>query len=292
MINFSIIIPHYNIPQLLVRCVRSIPVREDIQVIVVDDCSPNADGYLSCYPELSRPYLEFYSTPKGGSAGRARNIGLQHAKGRWLIFVDADDILPEDIEQTFDQYVDRPEDVVLFDYVSVMNDNLELHSERDPKYHKLICNYLKDQDEGYIRYTYDPLWGKWVKKSLVDAHGLRFDETRWGNDGYFSLSVGIHAKTLLVQDKVAYILTQREGSLAGNFCGTTQEVETRLKVALKMQSLLVKHNLPVRYSRVPFISYIMNRDYSRFQALCITLKCWKYPRFMLLELSRIIRNLK
>ena len=38
-INYSIIIPHYNVPNLLLRCVRSIPVREDIQVIVVDDCS-------------------------------------------------------------------------------------------------------------------------------------------------------------------------------------------------------------------------------------------------------------
>ena len=35
--QFSIIIPHYNIPDLLMRCLESIPVSEDIQVIVVDD---------------------------------------------------------------------------------------------------------------------------------------------------------------------------------------------------------------------------------------------------------------
>ena len=62
---FSIIIPHYDIPDLLMRCLKSIPVSEDIQVIVVDDNSPDADTYLERYPELSRPYLEFIRTTKG-----------------------------------------------------------------------------------------------------------------------------------------------------------------------------------------------------------------------------------
>ena len=37
--NYSIIIPHKNIPELLQRCLDSIPKREDIQIIVVDDNS-------------------------------------------------------------------------------------------------------------------------------------------------------------------------------------------------------------------------------------------------------------
>ncbi|MBQ5445892.1 MAG: glycosyltransferase family 2 protein, partial [Lachnospiraceae bacterium] len=88
---FSIIIPHYDIPDLLMRCLKSIPVSKEIQVIVVDDNSPEADTYLEKYPELSRPYLEFIRTTKGGGAGYARNIGLEHAKGEWLLFADADD---------------------------------------------------------------------------------------------------------------------------------------------------------------------------------------------------------
>lgn len=63
------------------RCLKSIPVSEDIQVVVVDDNSPDADSYLERYPELSRPYLEFIRTTKGGGAGYARNVGLDHAKG-------------------------------------------------------------------------------------------------------------------------------------------------------------------------------------------------------------------
>lgn len=40
--NYTIIIPHYNIPSLLERCISSIPQRNDIQIIVIDDCSPNS----------------------------------------------------------------------------------------------------------------------------------------------------------------------------------------------------------------------------------------------------------
>ena len=56
-------------------------MRRDVQVIVVDDCSPGATEYTIKYPELSRPFVEFYSTTEGGSAGRARNVGLQKDAG-------------------------------------------------------------------------------------------------------------------------------------------------------------------------------------------------------------------
>ena len=112
---YSIIIPHYNIPELLVRCLKSIPVREDIQVIVVDDCSPNADTYKERFLEIfSRPNLEWYSTPIGGSAGRARNIGLEHANGKWLIFLDSDDMLVDGVETILRNVQSRTEDIIYY----------------------------------------------------------------------------------------------------------------------------------------------------------------------------------
>lgn len=93
MINYSIIIPHHNIPDLLGRCLRSIPEREDVQVIVVDDNSPGNENYLRDIPELSRKNVEFYITKDGLGAGHARNVGLSHAIGKWLVFSDSDDFL-------------------------------------------------------------------------------------------------------------------------------------------------------------------------------------------------------
>ena len=112
--TYSIIIPHKEIPDLLMRCLRSIPVSEDIQVIVVDDNSADADTYLDTYPELSRPYLEFIRTKTGGGAGYARNVGLDHAKGKWILFADADDFFVEDMHDIISSYVDSEADVIYF----------------------------------------------------------------------------------------------------------------------------------------------------------------------------------
>ena len=122
--TFSIIIPHKEIPDLLMRCLKSIPVSEDIQVIVVDDNSTGADTYLDKYPELSRPYLEFVRTTKGGGAGYARNVGLEHAKGKWILFADADDFFVDDMYGIICSYADSEADVIFFKNKAVLSDNI------------------------------------------------------------------------------------------------------------------------------------------------------------------------
>lgn len=80
--NYSFIIPHYNTPLLLLRCINSIPIRKDIQIIIVDDCSPNTEELRMVIKQVKQiPYVEFYNTPQNGGAGLARNIGITHAIG-------------------------------------------------------------------------------------------------------------------------------------------------------------------------------------------------------------------
>ena len=279
--DFTIIIPHYNIPDLLMRCLRSIPVREDIQVIVVDDCSPGAASYLEKYPDLSRPYLEFYSTPRGGSAGRARNIGVEHARGRWLSFVDADDLLPDDISETFAQMRDCEEELIIMDYRQAMTHDLSVESNRAPWYHDFLMQYLKDGDPSKLRYLFDPMWGKLVKRELVEREHLRFDETRWGNDCYFSISAGVLAQSVRVYPHVGYILTQREGSLADNYCGTIDEMTVRTNIALRVKRLLIDHQVSLRYSPVGRIDGVMRQHYGYLQRISIAFRLWRHPRFAL-----------
>ena len=128
--TFSIIIPHYDIPDLLMRCLKSIPVSEDIQVIVVDDNSPDADTYLEKYPELSRSYLEFIRAQKNGGAGYARNIGLDHAKGKWLLFADADDFFVDDMYDIITTHAESDADVIYFRKQAVYSDDINRKSTR------------------------------------------------------------------------------------------------------------------------------------------------------------------
>ena len=91
MINYSIIIPHKNIPKLLQRCLNSIPQRDDLEIIVVDDNSDPSIVDFGQFPGAGRSDVSFFFDKSGKGAGRARNIGLQHAQGKWLLFADADD---------------------------------------------------------------------------------------------------------------------------------------------------------------------------------------------------------
>ena len=242
-INYSIIIPHYNIPDLLMRCLKSIPVREDIQVIVVDDCSPDANRYLKDYPELSRPYLEYYSTTQGGSAGRARNVGLDHAKGKWLIFLDADDLLTDDAEQILDETIDRQEDIIFYNTTCVMSDDLSKKSDRN-FYDHYFVEFPIDHDEIPLRYRFQSLWGKVIRGDMVRTNNIRFDEIRYANDVYFSCMTGHHARTIAVIDKPFFIVTERRGSLASSQFSdkriSLEECQIRFDVSVKIKLLHFK----------------------------------------------------
>lgn len=90
-IKYSIIIPHKNSPDLLKRCLESIPDRTDIQVVVVDDNSSSAIIDWNLERANFKGNVELVLTKEGLGAGFARNKGLTYIKGKWVLFADADD---------------------------------------------------------------------------------------------------------------------------------------------------------------------------------------------------------
>ena len=223
--TFSIIIPHYDIPDLLMRCLKSIPVLEDIQVIVVDDNSPDADTYLERYPELSRPYLEFICAPKNGGAGYARNIGLDHAKGKWQLFADADDFFVGNMYDIINTHVESDADVIYFRKQAVYSDDINRKSTRSGYLDRIMDIYLKTGDELPVRTRHHVPWGKMIKKSLIEKHHVRFEEIKYSNDILFSVHVGCLAKKIEAIDTVLYVVTSREGSLHSGSCTKTDDIQ-------------------------------------------------------------------
>ena len=249
--KFSIIIPHKDIPDLLTRCLKSIPVSEDIQVIVVDDNSSDADTYLERYPELSRPYLEFVRTTKGGGAGYARNVGLEHAKGKWLLFADADDFFVEDMYDIISSYIDSEADVIFFKKKSVLSENASIKADRCAYINQYIDQYLSDGDEWPIRYNMYVPWGKMVRRELISKNNIRFDEVKYSNDVYFSLLVGYYAGTIEAINRVLYVVTSRSDSLTADFCSKPNELRIRSEVQFRMEKFLFQHHIG-RESGMPY----------------------------------------
>ena len=241
--RYSIIIPHYDIPDLLMRCLKSIPVSEDIQVIVVDDNSPNADTYLERYPELSRPYLEFIRTPKNGGAGYARNIGLDHAKGKWLLFADADDFFVDNMYDIITTHAESDADVIYFQKRAVYSNDINRKSPRSGYLDRIMDIYLKTGDELPVRTRYYVPWGKMIKKSLVERHHIRFEEIRYANDILFSTYVGCFAKKIEAIDSVLYVVTSREGSMTYDYGKRTDELKIRAGAFFRSDAFLFQKGL-------------------------------------------------
>lgn len=255
MPTFSIIIPHYNIPDLLMRCLRSIPVSEDIQVIVVDDNSPDADTYLEKYPELRRPYLEFIRTTKGGGAGYARNVGLDHAKGRWLLFADADDFYTDNMYEIITSHVDSKADVIYFKKRSVLSENITKYANRSDYINKVIDQYFETSDEIPIKIIFRVPWAKMIRMDIINNSGLRFDETKYANDYYLMVFIGLKASQIEVSREVLYTVTLRKGSLTSSFCHKKGELEIRAEVCFRVEIMIKKFGVDIKQLH-PFNKYL------------------------------------
>ena len=214
-LNYSVIIPHKNIPNLLQRCLDSIPRREDLEIIVVDDNSDSTIVDFDDFPGLSDPTVKVIFTKKGGGAGYARNIGLREAKGKWLLFADSDDFFSGNSDEIFCDYEKvNIIDIVFFKSESVKSNDLSAVKSRGEKYNNWVEESMhKGEIVDGIRYGIKPPWGKMVKRDFVEKYDIVFDEVLSSNDVMFSIKCGSYAKKIELDDRILYISTVREKSL-------------------------------------------------------------------------------
>lgn len=226
--NYSIIIPHKNIPYLLQRCLNSIPQRKDIEIIIVDDNSNPIIVDFKQFPGNNRINTKLIFTKEGKGAGYARNIGLKHAKGKWIIFADADDYFTENFTQLLNQYINVGADLIYFKPRSTSYYSTRKESERVKTYQQLF-----NGEEKFLRYAYITPWGKFIKRSFIKKNQFKFDETRWGNDAYFMTQVATTAKDILITHDYLYVVEEREGSLTNEKVQTKEEIICRLSIDIR-----------------------------------------------------------
>ncbi len=94
----SVIVPVYNIKELLPKCVESIrnQTYTNLEIILVDDGSTDGTGKLCDELGAKDSRIQVFHKENGGSSS-ARNLGIQNAKGDYLGFVDSDDYIEPDM---------------------------------------------------------------------------------------------------------------------------------------------------------------------------------------------------
>lgn len=89
----SVVIPMYNCAPVIARCLDSIDYKDCEIVVVNDGSTDNGAEVVSLYSE-THPNVRLINKPNGGVSS-ARNLGIEKAKGKYIVFVDADDYLAQ-----------------------------------------------------------------------------------------------------------------------------------------------------------------------------------------------------
>ncbi len=223
---FSVIVPVYKVEKYLPNCIKSVLSQSfcDFELILVDDGSPD-----SC-PEICDDYKEkderikVIHKPNGGLAS-ARRAGIKEAQGEYVFNLDSDDLIENDVlESAYNIIKETNCEIVSFAYrwvkntqtVNITTDCLDegFYNEKDIKKH-IYPKLLMDKNMEHVSYY---LSGKAIKRELLTPHQLNVSEKiSLGEDLCCVVPCYLHAKSVYISKKEAYLYNVREDSLSKEF---------------------------------------------------------------------------
>ena len=208
MVKISVIIPVYNVEKYLRQCLDSICSQtfKDIEIICVNDGS--ADGSLDILKEYREndERISIYTQENRG-AGASRNLGIDHATGEYVYFMDSDDYINQDALEILSSYFDKNPDFVM---LKVSNFYQETNERIDDDYYSMP--YLKER-VGSNPFSYDD-----VKDFAMDLcvcpyacifrreflSDIRFPEGLLFEDNVFFTHALFKADTIYFHDEFLY----------------------------------------------------------------------------------------
>jgi len=210
MLNYSIIIPHRNSLNLLKRALLSVPEREDIEIIVIDNSTDIID-FSSLKKSLD---FKLYFSDSNKGAGHARNVGLEAASGKWTLFLDADDFFTDNAFDYFDKYITKSYEIVYFNCTSISEKTKKI-ANRHTYYSQLVEEFTRNTNstEDFLRYKFYSASSKLISSNLIKSNNIRFEEVVTSNDLLFSIKIGHFAKSITADMGLVYCITLNSGTL-------------------------------------------------------------------------------
>lgn len=235
--DFSVIIPQKNSEKTLPRLFETIPHSSKIEIIVVDNSEiPTTKEKIG----IDREYNLLWADPKR-YAGGARNVGIENAHGKWLVFSDADDFFTPNAFDDFFRFKDSNAEVIYFGMDGIIVETGE-RTDRGNLFTNLVKSYLAGEDnETSIRTGFATPCSKMVSHDLVKRHNLRYDEVVANNDDFFALNVGFYAKTIDAYDSLVYVYVTTAGSIMHR--RSLDVMRTRYEVILRCNQFKKQHGL-------------------------------------------------
>lgn len=176
--KLSVIVPVYNAGQCLIKCLDALKNQElrECEFICVNDGSTD-DSYkiLEQFHKMDSRFI-ILDTPNGGP-GKARNIGLELAKGEYIGFCDQDDFVSPDYYSSLCKQADENKLDICFcpirhNYVDSWDNKYSVSGE-EALQDEIIPFFIDKQIEP---------WCKIYRRQFLNEHSIRFNETKHGED--------------------------------------------------------------------------------------------------------------
>jgi len=213
MVKVSVIVPVYNVENYLEKCLESLVNQtiEDIEIIVVNDGSPDnsqkiIDNYVQKYPNLIKGYVK-----ENGGLSDARNYGIERANGEYIGFVDSDDYVePTMFEKLYKKALENDFDIAVCDVNLVGNNEKYISSE-------VISDiYQKNDVKTQMINIYPVAWNKIYKRTLFSEKTM-FKKGVWYEDVEFLYRVFPYIKSIGTVKEALINYVDREGAITKTF---------------------------------------------------------------------------
>ena len=211
MPDISVIIPVYKIEQYISECIESVLAQtyQAIEIILVDDGSPDGSGIICDRYAAHDRRIRVIHQRNSGLSG-ARNAGLKQATGKYICFVDGDDLLHPDYCGTLMSLIQEDEYCFSACGVCRFSDGAD-PSPQITNNDLLVMdtvNYLRQQVTGKREFG---VWNRLYRREIFDR--IHFYPGRIHEDVIFSTDLAINRRKVITIDKPLYYYRQRKGGI-------------------------------------------------------------------------------
>ncbi len=223
MPEVSVIIPVYRTEAYLPACLDSVlgQTLQDFEVICIDDCSPDRCGEILDAYAARDGRVRVIHLPENRRQGYGRNRGLDCASGKYVYFLDSDDLIDPETLEKLSALADREAlDAVFFDS-RVLYESEEMKNVYRPPLLARKGNYRdgvyagKDLLDELVRqneWTCYPQRIFWRREFLLEE-GIRYPEGTEHEDEFFAFAGILAARRARVIPEAYFVLRVRPGSV-------------------------------------------------------------------------------
>lgn len=206
MPKFSIIVPVYNVEKYIVDCLESIKNQtyNDYEVIIVND------GTQDNSIKLAEKYPYKIINQKNQGLSVARNTGVKHAKGEYILFLDSDDYLEKDTLKEISKVLDTNPDIVRFQIKEVYEDKTEKEYPEIPFTNEIGIEAFQK----IVKYHFvENAWCYAIKKEYYIKEKFQFKKDTYHEDFGLIPLVIIKSSSVTSIPYIGYNYRQRSGSI-------------------------------------------------------------------------------